>query len=149
MKKLASASIECAVTEENKEIIKRALSTELDVNVSQWNENELEFKLDAYRILVTIDVLLDSKGYSIVSCGDIWITYGHALIYGLIGIPSFFMLFVFFSATTDHKMSIGLGLWIAFSCTIILVSIGLKLLHLKAKIKTWKALKKVSRMIQR
>ena len=64
MGQVAMESIKCAVTEENKVIIKRTLNKELDLpDDFQWSENVLDFDLGMHGIRVTLDVLPDSRGY--------------------------------------------------------------------------------------
>lgn len=75
MKQLASASVKCLISEGNKEIIKRALSAEFELDKNnkddpQWKGNELEFNLGVYKIHVTIDVLPDFRGYLISAKGN-------------------------------------------------------------------------------
>ena len=68
MKQLASASVKCAVSEENKEILKRSLCRELDLDFTQWDDNTIVFKKKSfsriYDIQINIDVLPDMKGFS-------------------------------------------------------------------------------------
>ena len=75
MKQLASANVKCVVSEGNKDIIKRALSAEFELDKNnkddpQWKGNELEFNLGVYKIHVTIDVMPDFRGYLIMARGE-------------------------------------------------------------------------------
>ena len=69
MEQIASASVKCAVTEENKATIKRALSREFEFDIAGWKGDEINFKKESfdtrYQVQINIDVLPDLKGYSI------------------------------------------------------------------------------------
>jgi len=75
MKQIAIARINCSVTEDNKNILKQALSREFEEPL-QWEGNELHFILDSYFVSVTIDLLPDSQGYVIRACDECTKNYG-------------------------------------------------------------------------
>lgn len=68
MNSFASTNIKCEVSENNKEILKRALCREMGkvISISEWKENDFDCEIgDSYIIKLSIDELPDSIGYSI------------------------------------------------------------------------------------
>ena len=111
MEELANISVKCAVTEENKEIIKRAISNELKVDYSAWNNNEIMLSAKGYRYRISVDVLPFSNGFRICSWGE-YSKCAFFLIAAIICV-AFYLLLYFFLKADVNGMNL---LWFVPTC---------------------------------
>ena len=144
MKQLASANVKCVVSEGNKDIIKRTLSAEFELDKNnkddpQWKGNELEFNLGVYKIHVTIDVMPDFRGYLIMARGE-----ENKGCMGWLGIVAFVFVFLFFRERTEEIWN---PLWASFILMTLCCGLWSTVAGWIAKLKMRSVFKKVSRVL--
>lgn len=100
---LACTKIECEVIEENTEIIKRALNREFGIDFSKQEEDGttvftlIEFFIfSTYYAQISINALLDSKGYNIEINGRKRENSLYILLGGVFGVIFFYFAYIAF-----------------------------------------------------
>ena len=150
MRQIAMASIKCTVSEENMEIIKRALIEASDWRLSpstlEGDDNTLVAIFGIYTVLIELDLLPDSKGYFVCAYYNEYATIQlwPAIVSFCIGVCCF-LPFAAYNNWVITKTKFGLS----FACFVFFLVYAVWVVvvdGLKAKKTARKAVKKVSQI---